>query len=91
MGARPGIDKLIPYRTAGVTFSHRKTGRSSAFIIEDNGIGISESDLPRIFEKGFTGQNGRMVQSALLTFLLELRKKTQYKISALLFKIRAEQ
>lgn len=28
-------------------------------IIYDNGVGISETDLPRIFEKGFTGQNGR--------------------------------
>ena len=25
----------------------------------DNGLGISKEDLPRIFEKGFTGQNGR--------------------------------
>lgn len=32
--------------------------------VEDNGMGISESDLPRIFEKGFTGQNGRMIQSS---------------------------
>lgn len=29
-------------------------------VIEDNGIGISEEDIPRIMEKGFTGFNGRM-------------------------------
>ena len=32
--------------------------------IADNGIGIPESDLPRIFEKGFTGQNGRTIHSS---------------------------
>ena len=32
--------------------------------IFDNGIGIPESDLPRIFEKGFTGQNGRTIRSS---------------------------
>lgn len=32
--------------------------------IEDNGIGIKEEALPRIFEKGFTGYNGRVDKKA---------------------------
>ena len=28
-------------------------------VIEDTGLGIPESELPRIFEKSFTGENGR--------------------------------
>lgn len=30
-------------------------------IIKDNGIGIPAKDLPKIMEKGFTGENGRVI------------------------------
>ena len=30
-------------------------------VVEDNGLGIPEAELSRIFEKGFTGSNGRRV------------------------------
>lgn len=31
-----------------------------SLIIEDNGIGIAASDLPKIFDKGYSGLNGRL-------------------------------
>ena len=44
---------------------YTKEGKISIFtegkdlVIEDTGIGIPAEDIPRIFEKGFTGYNGR--------------------------------
>ncbi len=34
--------------------------RDTVIHIWDNGVGIAESDLPRVFEKSFTGENGRL-------------------------------
>ena len=49
-------------------------------VIEDTGIGIAEEDIPRIFEKGFTGYNGRTDKKA--TGLgLYLCKKIMTKLS----------
>lgn len=38
--------------------------KDEVLYIEDSGIGIKEEDLPRIFEKGFTGYNGRVDKKA---------------------------
>ena len=31
----------------------------ATLVISDSGIGIAESDIPRVFERGYTGSNGR--------------------------------
>lgn len=42
-----------------VTISTSRNENNIVLSIEDNGIGIIESDINRVFEKGFTGENGR--------------------------------
>lgn len=41
-----------------------KMSESHTLSIADTGIGIAEEDLPRVFERGYTGQNGRADKAA---------------------------
>lgn len=43
--------------------------------IKDNGIGIKESEITRVFEKGFTGENGRITGKKSIGIGLYLCKK----------------
>lgn len=47
-----------------IAVASRTEKNSVVLSIEDNGIGISERDLGRVFEKGFTGENGRKFSRA---------------------------
>ena len=60
------IANAVKYRTGQpiLRFSTHRQQDQVVLVVEDNGIGISATDLPRIFEKGFTGQNGRKVQQS---------------------------
>lgn len=42
-----------------LTFEGSSFDNGCSLSISDNGIGITEADIPRIFDKGFTGENGR--------------------------------
>ena len=55
------IVNSVKYRTKQpvLKFYTEHQGNQVIMCVQDNGIGIDVSDLPRIFEKGFTGQNGR--------------------------------
>ena len=52
--------KYIKEDQGRIKITSMKLKNSVILIIEDNGIGIIEKDINRAFEKGFTGENGRM-------------------------------
>lgn len=55
------ISNAIKYRKDNlqIEFSTKTDKNNISLFISDNGIGISAADLPRVFDKGFTGENGR--------------------------------
>lgn len=54
----------LKYTKRGKISIYMENGEDKILVIKDTGIGIAEEDLPRIFEKGFTGYNGRMDKKA---------------------------
>lgn len=42
-----------------ITLSAKRLGRQVQLAVQDNGIGICAHELPRVFDRGFTGRNGR--------------------------------
>lgn len=60
------IINAIQYRTKQpkIHIYAKQQANQVCLFIKDNGIGISADDLPRVFEKGFTGKNGRIRQNA---------------------------
>ena len=55
------ISNALKYTKQG---SINITLNNKQLIIEDTGIGIVPEDLPRIFERGYTGYNGRKDKKA---------------------------
>lgn len=72
------IENAVKYRKeegACIRIWNEDTERVRKLMIEDNGKGINAADLPRIYEKGFTGENGRSANSHSTGIGLYLCKK----------------
>ncbi|MGY5239611.1 sensor histidine kinase [Clostridium tertium] len=57
------IGNSIKYSQKGrgkITIYTKSNENSNSLIIEDNGVGINQRDIDKVFEKGFTGENGRI-------------------------------
>ena len=55
------LSNALKYTNVG---SIRIYTQGETLVIEDTGIGIAPEDLPRVFEKGYTGYNGRTDKKA---------------------------
>ena len=61
------ISNSIKYKSENNSYIHisiKDDKNNTTLIIEDNGIGINASDLPRVFNKTFTGSNGHNTASS---------------------------
>ena len=54
------LSNSIKYTKKGKISIYMQPDEAKTLVVDDTGMGIRAEDLPRIFEKGFTGYNGRM-------------------------------
>lgn len=58
------LQNSVKYQSKTITISAKDTAERTVLTITDDGLGISAKDLPRVFEKSFTGENGHGTTSA---------------------------
>lgn len=54
------LSNSLKYTIGGTIKIYLDPEKPETLVIEDNGMGIRAEDLPRIFEKGYSGLNGRL-------------------------------
>lgn len=78
------ISNAIKYTKTGSIRIYMDETKKNTLVIEDSGIGITPEDLPRIFERGYTGYNGRVDKKATgigLYLTKQIVKNLSHRIS----------
>lgn len=58
------LSNALKYTNKGFISIYMDNDLPDTLVIEDSGIGIDAGDLPRVFEKGYTGFSGRLDQKS---------------------------
>lgn len=78
------LSNALKYTKKGSISIYMDKNSEKTLIIKDTGIGIAEEDIPRVFERGFTGYNGRMDKKSTgigLYLCKEIITRLSHKIS----------
>lgn len=78
------LSNALKYTKTGGIRIYMSESRPSTLVIEDTGVGIRPEDLPRVFERGFTGYNGRGESRSTgigLYLARKIMKKLNHEIS----------
>jgi len=67
-------------RDGNISIYAKDDSKSINLYVKDNGIGIQEKDINRIFDSGFTGENGRVLSKST-GMGLYLSKKMAHKLN----------
>jgi len=78
------LSNALKYTNKGKISIYMDKNKKNVLIIEDTGIGIPPEDLPRIWERGFTGYNGR-IQNKSSGLGLYMCKSISDRLSMTLF------
>ena len=69
------LQNSIKYESTEIEIYSKKRKENTSLYIKDNGIGIKRSEIKNVFEKGFTGTNGRISNKKSTGIGLYLCKK----------------
>ena len=78
------FSNALKYTKQGGISVYMSPDRAHTLVIEDTGMGIRQEDLPRVFEKGFTGHNGREDNRSTgigLYLCVKIMKKLNHEIT----------
>lgn len=88
------IQNSVKYRNknikSNIEIYSEQRKENTILYIKDNGIGIKKGEITRVFEKGFTGTNGRLAEKKSTGIGLYLCKKLCDKL-AILIELNSEQ